>query len=1152
MLNRLLEASLRQRPAVLLATAVLVAVGGWAALRLPLDAVPDITNPQVQINVAVAGLAPEEIEMQVTYPLENQMSGIPGMIELRSLSKSGLAQVTMIFEDGTDLYRARQLVSERLQQVTQDLPPGLTPKLAPIATGLGEIFYYGVDYRADATNKPAARRDQLMALKLIQDYQIKPLLRQTPGGAEVNTSGGYEKVFVIQPDPARLLSVGLTLPDLAAKVAENTRNAGGGLVELGGEQITIRANSRVTHADQLAELPLKFGAAVQPILVRDVATVGIGTGFRIGASTENGEESLLGAAIMTAGENSRLVSLAVAEKLREIQPKLPPGVEIHTLYDRSDLVNRTIHTVMTNLAEGALLVVVVLFLLLGNVRGALIVAAAIPLAMLLAMVGMVELRIPGNLMSLGAIDFGLIIDGAVVMVENILRRLGEKQRQLGRALTAPERLAGVLTAAKEVARPMFFGVLIITVVYVPILALEGIEGKMFKPMALVVMLALGGALVLAVTLMPVLCSLFLTGSRRGNDNGRARLSQRAAGVSAPSDGALRTAAPYPEPELPPVSTVTGRALAAERSQMVPPLPAGEGRGEGERVDHQTPPVEHQGSTAGHDDNWLVRQTKRLYTPLLDFGLRHRAWIVLPSLALCVVAALLFARLGAEFIPQLDEGDGVFQLVKSQSAGLQSCLEIQKQSERLLRAEFPELKVVFSRMGAAEIATDPMDPSDADTYLMFQPRATWRKENGRPITKERLMELMQQSLAQKIPVQAILPNQPIQMRFDEIMAGARAELACKIFGDDYATLERLAEEVRDVLRKIPGAGEVEFDKIGRVPQIEITPDRAALRRYNLHADDVNKVVETALAGASVGFIQDGNRRFPIVVRLAEEQRSDLDLIRRLPVGVDGGGLLTLGRLATITNLNQIGMIKRENAQRLVTLLINVRGRDTASFVAEAQAAVQAQVKFPEGYYPEFGGQFRNLVKAKQRLLIVVPLALAFIFVLLFLSFGSVRQAALIFVCVPLAVTGGVFALWVREMPFTISAAVGFIALSGIAVLNGIMLISFINQLRDQGRNLRDAVMEGTLTRLRPKLMTALVASFGFVPMALATGAGAEVQRPLATVVIGGIITSTFLTLVLLPVLYEWMEKRFRPDARSGTVETGPPDAPANRQPSETSH
>ena len=1040
MLNRLLEGSLRQRPVVLLAAAVLAAVGIWSALRLPLDAVPDITNPQVQINVTVAALAPEEIEMQVTFPLENQMSGIPGMIELRSLSKSGLSQVTMIFEDGTDLYRARQLVSERLQQVTQDLPPGLTPKLAPIATGLGEIFYYGVDYRANATNKPATRRDQLMALKLIQDYQIKPLLRQTPGVAEVNTSGGYEKVFVIQPDPARLISVGMTLTELASKVAENTRNAGGGLVELGGEQITIRANSRVMRSEELGELPLKFGAGVRPILVRDVATVGIGTSFRIGASTENGEESLLGAAIMTAGENSRLVSVAVREKLKEIQAKLPPDVEIHTLYDRSELVNRTIRTVETNLAEGALLVVGVLFLLLGNIRGAIIVALAIPLSMLFAIVGMVELHIPGNLMSLGAIDFGLIIDGAVVMVENILRRLGEKQHQLGRMLTPKERLEGVLISAKEVASPMFFGVLIITVVYVPILALEGIEGKMFKPMALVVMLALGGALVLAVTLMPVLCSFLLNGKIH------------------------------------------------------------------------------------EEDNWLVRQTKRFYTPLLDFGLRRRAYIVLPSIALCVAAGLVFQKLGAEFIPQLDEGDGVFQLVKSQSAGLQSCLEIQKQSERILRAEFPEIKVVFSRMGAAEIATDPMDPSDADTYLMFQPREMWRKENGRTITKERLMELMQQTLAQKVPVQAILPNQPIQMRFDEIMAGARAELSCKIFGDDYATLEGLAEEIRDTLRKIPGAGDVEFDKIGRVPQIEITPDRAALRRYNLHADDVNKVVETALAGASVGAIQEGNRRFPIVVRLAEEQRSDLDVIRRLPVGTDNGGLLALGQLATVTNLNQIGMIKRENAQRLVTILINVRGRDTSSFVAEAETAVRANVKFPEGYYHEFGGQFRNLVKAKERLMIVVPLALAFIFVLLFLSFGSVRQAALIFVCVPLAVTGGVFALWVREMPFTISAAVGFIALSGIAVLNGIMLISFINQLREQGRTLRDAVVEGTLTRLRPKLMTALVASFGFVPMAIATGAGAEVQKPLATVVIGGIITSTFLTLVLLPVLYEWMERK----------------------------
>ncbi len=1038
MLNRLLETSLRQRAFVLLAAAVLVAVGIAAALRLPLDAVPDITNPQVQINTAVSAFAPEEIEKQITFPIENEMSGIPGMIELRSLSKSGLSQVTMIFKDGTDLYRARQLVSERLQQVGEDLPPGLTPKLAPIATGLGEIFYYGVDYRADATNKPATRREQLMALKVIQDYQIKPLLRQTPGIAEVNTSGGYEKVYVIQPDPARLMSAGISLTELADKLAENTRNAGGGLVEIGGEQITIRANSRVSSAEELASLPLKFGGGVKPLLVGDVASVGIGTSYRAGASTEMGEESLLGAAIMTAGENSRLVSRAVKAKLADIQAKLPPGVEIHTLYDRSELVDRTIRTVQTNLAEGALLVVVILFLLLGNFRGALIVTLAIPLSMLFATTGMVWLGIPGNLMSLGAIDFGLIIDGAVVMVENILRHLGEKQSKLGRVLTVEERAREVLASAKEVARPMFFGVVIITVVYVPILALQGIEGKMFKPMALVVMLALGGALALAVTLMPVLCSFMLGGKIR------------------------------------------------------------------------------------ETDNWFVTLIKRLYTPLLHWGLRYKLLVVLPLVALFASSLVMFNRLGAEFIPQLDEGDGILQLVKAQSCGLQAGIEIQKQSERVLLAEFPEIKTIFSRMGAAEIATDPMDPGDADTYIMFKPRKTWRKLNGETITKEKLLELMQVTLASKVPGQAALINQPIQMRFDEIMAGARAELSLKIFGDDFATLEKLATEALELLRMIPGAGDVEFDKIGRTPQLEITPDRAALRRYNLHADDVNRVVETALAGAEAGFLQDGNRRFPVVVRLADERRGDLNAIQQLPVGVDGGGMLMLGRIATVSNITQVGTIHRENAQRRVAILINVRGRDTASFVAEAQAKLDAQLKLPDGCWFEFGGQFRNLIEAKKRLTIVVPLALALIFVLIFLSFGSLRQAALIFVSVPLAVTGGIFALAVRGMPFTISAAVGFIALSGIAVLNGIMLISFINQLREGGKNLRDAVVEGTLTRLRPKLMTALVASFGFVPMAIAAGAGAEVQRPLATVVIGGIITSTFLTLVLLPVLYEWLE------------------------------
>ena len=1043
MLNRLLEFSIRQPVFVLLATLLLFAVGIGAALRLPLDAVPDITTPQVQINTAVAVLAPEEIEKQVTFPLENEMSGIPGMIEFRSLSKAGLSQVTMIFKEGTDLFRARQLVSERLQQVKEELPPGLTPKLAPISTGLGEIFYYAVDYRADATNKPASRRDQLMQLKLLQDYTIKPMLRQTPGIAEVNTSGGYDKVYVIQPDPARLMSVGLTLAELADKVAENTHNAGGGLVEIGGEQINIRANTRVATLEQLEKIPLKIGAGVKPLLVGDVADIRIGTSYRTGASTDMGEEALIGAAIMMAGENSRLVSRAVGAKLREIQGKLPAGVEIHTLYDRSELVNKTIRTVEKNLTEGALLVVVILFLLLGNIRGAFIVALAIPLAMLFAITGMVQFHIPGNLMSLGAIDFGLIIDGAVVMVENILRHLGEKQHRLGRVLTKAERAHEVLVSAKEVAQPMFFGVLIITMVYVPLLSLQGIEGKMFKPMALVVMLALGGALVLALTLIPMLCSWLLGGKIQ----------------------------------------------------------------------------EH--------DNWLLQSAKGVYRPILNFSLRFRWVVVLPMVVVFALSLWVFSRLGAEFVPQLDEGDGILQLIKVQSTGLQASLELQKRSERVLLAEFPEIKRIFSRMGAAEIATDPMDPGDADTYVMLKPGEDWRKIDGRPITKEHLMELMQQTLALKVPGQAALINQPIAMRFDEIMAGARAELVCKIYGDDYDTLEKLADQAREIIEKTPGAGDVELDKVGRTPQLEISPDREALQRYNLHADDLNRTVEAALAGAPVGFMQEGNRRFPIIVRLSEDRRADIPSLSRLPVGTDGGGVLMLGRVARITHREQVGSITRENAQRRVAILVNVRGRDTGGFVADAQARIHQQVRFPDGYYFEFGGQFKNLLEAKQRLAIVVPMALALIFVIIFAALGSVRQVLLVYTGIPLAITGGVFAIWLRGMPFTISAGVGFIALSGVAVLNGLILLSYFNQLREQGRSIGEAVREGALTRLRPVLMTALVASLGFVPMALATGAGAEVQRPLATVVIGGILSSTFLTLILLPTLYEWLERRQNP-------------------------
>lgn len=1043
MLAHLITLAMRHRAAVLLAMLVLVAIGSWSAMRLPIDAVPDITNPQVQINTAVAALAPEEIEKLVTFPIESEMAGLPQMTELRSLSKFGLSQITMVFEDDVDLYRTRQLVTERLQAVLDDLPAGLTPKLAPVATGLGEIFYYGLDYSDDAKTKPATREAQLMELAQIQEYQVKPLLRGTPGVAEVNTSGGYHKQIVIQPDSARLATRGLSLDMLAESVEQNTRNAGGGYVEIGGEQLIIRAPSRVSNIEQILAIPLKFAGGVSPVLVSEVATVSIGSAFRTGASTDDGKESLVGATIMLAGENSRLVAKAVRARLAEIQPKLPHGVVIRPLYDRSNLVSRTIQTVEKNLAEGALLVVVVLFALLGNFRAAFIVALVIPFSMLIAMTGMVRYHISGNLMSLGAIDFGLIIDGAVVMVENIVRHLGERQHALGRNLTVRERTEEVLKSAKEVANPMFFGVLIITVVYIPILALQGIEGKMFKPMALVVMLALGGSLVLAVSLMPVLCSYLLGG----------RIQEK--------------------------------------------------------------------------DNWLVTLTKRLYTPLLHFGLRFRALIVLPMLLLFGSSLWLFTRLGSEFIPQLDEGDFAFQLIRSSSAGLSSSLELQKQSEAVIRRDFAEVKEIFSRIGTAEIATDPMNPNISDTYLMLKPREEWRTEGGKPISKEHLGEMIRKALLDQVPGQNILVTQPIQMRFNEIMAGARADLVCKVFGDSYDELERLAGEVRTVISAIRGGGETEFDSIGKNPMIEIQPDREAMRKFNVHADELNRLIESALAGTEVGMFIEGNRRSPIVVRLAEDRRSDLEGMKRLALRTDDGGMLALGQVAKIVLVPQPVQIAREDAQRRVSILINVRGRDTQGFVEEATRLIREKVTFPDGYYFEFGGQFKNLQEAKARLMVVVPLALALIFVLIFLSFGSLRQAALIFMCVPLAVTGGVFALHLRSMPFTISAAVGFIALSGIAVLNGIMLISFINQLRSEGRELREAVVEGTLTRLRPKLMTAFVASLGFLPMAIATGAGAEVQRPIATVVIGGILTSTFLTLLVVPVLYEWIERKNKP-------------------------
>jgi cobalt-zinc-cadmium resistance protein CzcA len=1060
MILKLIDLSLRQRALVLMAALVLIGIGVFSALRLPIDAVPDITNVQVQVNTPVDNLASEEIEQLVTVPIETEMSGLPGMMELRSLSKYGLSQVTMVFEDGADIYLLRQLVSERLQTARQNIPDGLVPSLAPITTGLGEVFYYSVSYAPDAKDVPKDPKERLMALKVLHDYTVKPLLRQVKGLAEVNTSGGYEKQYVIQPDPGKLQSVGLSFSELAEKIKENTSNVGGGLIEIGGESIAIRGNTRVRSAEEIANITLKFGAGVEPLRIRDLATVGIGHSVRTGAATEAGEEAIVGTAVMTTGGNSRTVSDDVHDRLAQIQEKLPAGVVIRELYNRSVLVDKTIHTVETSLFEGALLVVVVLFLLLGNIRAAIIVALAIPLSMLFAITGMVESRTSGNLMSLGAIDFGLIIDGAVVIVENIIRHLAEKQHQLGRLLTREERWEEVRYSAREVANPMFFGVVIITVVYFPILALTGIEGKMFRPMALTVIFALSGALLLAITLMPVLCSYVLSG----------KIQEK--------------------------------------------------------------------------DSILVTFFKALYRPLLAFALRFRWLVAILMFGLFGFSLWTFSRMGSEFIPELDEGDITLQLIRSSSAGLEASLDLQLKSEKVLMEKFPEIYKVFSRIGTSEIALDPMGPNVSDTYCMLKPVAEWRKgTDGKPVTKQQLGELMRSELALLVPGQGYLVTQPIQMRFNEIMAGARANLVCKIYGDDFVQLEKLAGEARALISSVPGASQVEFDNIGRNPTLEITPNREAMKRLNVQAEDINRVIESALAGADSGSLIEGNRRFDIVVRLTEEMRHNLDEIRRLPLRTDGGGLITLGQVAKIDIAQQVGSVARESGQRRVSILINNAGRDTESFVKETQQILRDKMKWPGGYYFEFGGQFKNLLEARKRLSIVVPLALALIFVLIFLSFRSLRQTVLIFLCVPLAVTGGIFALHLRGMVFTISAGVGFIALSGIAVLNGIMLISFMNQLRHEGKTLREAVVQGTLLRLRPKLMTALVASLGFVPMALATGAGAEVQRPLATVVIGGIISSTFLTLVLLPTLYEWLES-FGSKARRKNQTSGdgtPPEA-----------
>lgn len=1058
MITSIIEFSLRNRFLVIMGALLLLGAGIFSALRLPVDAVPDITNTQVQVNTAVIGLAPEETEKLVTYPLELALAGIQGVEEFRSLTKSGLSQVTLVFHDGMDIFRARQLVSERLAQV--ELPEGMKPQMSPISTGLGEILYYTLDFKNDAPQRQQPRERQLMDLRDAHDYIVKPFLRTVPGVAEVNSSGGYERQLVILPKPEALQQAGITFDELATIIGQNVDNAGGGVIDRGEDRVLIRGVSKVASATDIANLPVKFAAAVEPLRVKDLAEVGIGSNVRTGCAVENGEEAVLGTVMMLVGENSRIISKRVEEKLAELQKKLPAGLELRIQYARSEVVDRTIDTVKHNLFEGAVLVVVVLLLLLGNWRAALIVAMAIPLSFLFALIGMTFGGVSGNLMSLGAVDFGLIIDGAVVMVENIVRVLGERQHELGRKLTAKERFEAVHEAAEQVGSPMFFGVLIITLVYLPILALTGIEGKMFHPMAITVMLALGGALVLALTLMPALCSLLLRG----------RITEK--------------------------------------------------------------------------DNFLMRWAKAAYEPLLRLAWQMRWGVVAGVAVLLAGTVVLFLSLKQEFVPTLNEGSWTAMVYQPANTSLKTSLARCMKTQQYLLNKVPEVTRTFARIGTSEVATDPMSPGEYDLYIFYKPQAEWRQENGSPVSRDRLAELIREELAAEVPEQDYDFAQPIQMRFNEMLEGSRADLSVRIFGEDYDTMEKLAGEVKAILEKLPGTNNAEFESQGRVPVLEIRVDRTAMLKYNVDAAEVNAAITTAMAGHTAGTLIEHERRRDIVVRLPESLRNDPAAMKILPVRTQDGGLITLDRVAEFVEVPQVDAIGRESGHRRVGLNVDLAsGTDSEVYVNAAQEKIAATIQMPEGCRIEFGGQFEHLQEARARLMVVVPLALLLIFVLIHSAFRSLTQTLIIYTGIPLAMTGGVAALWLRGLPFSISAAIGFIALCGVAVLNGVVLISCFNQLRHEGRDAAEAVREGALQRLRPVLMTALVASLGFIPMAISVGAGAEVQRPLAIVVIGGIVSSTFLTLFLLPVLYRWtapaaQKERVKPTRTATEVPPSP--------------
>ena len=1042
MFERLIQFAIEQRIIVLLAVLLIAGVGIASYQKLPIDAVPDITNVQVQINSAAAGFSPLETEQRITFPIETAMAGLPGLQQTRSLSRSGLSQVTVIFKDGTDLFFARQLVNERLQVAREQLPTGIETAMGPISTGLGEIFLWTVEAE-DGALKDDGTPYTPTDLRVIQDWIIKPQLRNVPGVAEINTIGGFAKEYQIAPDPKRLAAYNLTLGDLVTALERNNANVGAGYIERSGEQLLIRAPGQVASIDDIANIVITSSDGT-PIRVRNVAQVEIGRELRTGAATENGREVVLGTVFMLIGENSRTVSQAVAKKLEEINRSLPAGVVAVTVYDRTNLVEKAIATVKKNLFEGALLVVAVLFLFLGNIRAALITAMVIPLAMLFTFTGMFTNKVSANLMSLGALDFGIIVDGAVVIVENAIRRLAHAQQRHGRLLTRSERLHEVFAAAKEARRALIFGQLIIMVVYLPIFALTGVAGKMFHPMAFTVVIALLGAMILSVTFVPAAIALFVTGKVK------------------------------------------------------------------------------------EEENLVMRTARRVYAPVLDWVMTRRPLVFGLAVLTIVASGAVASRMGSEFIPSLSEGDFAQQALRVPGTSLTQSVQMQQQLEKILIAQVPEIERVFARTGTAEIASDPMPPNISDSYVMLKPKDQWPDPNK---SREALIADIQRASA-IVPGSAYELSQPIQLRFNELISGVRSDVAVKVFGDDMAVLNKTAGEIAETLQKLEGASEVKVEQTSGLPVLTINIDRDKAARFGLNVGDVQDTIAVAVGGRQAGTLYEGDRRFDMVVRLSDALRTDIEGLSRLliPVPALAGnaagqlGFIALSQVASLDLVLGPNQISRENGKRLVIVSANVRGRDIGSFVEEAETAISTQVKVPAGYWTTWGGQFEQLKEASERLRIVVPVALLLVFGLLFMMFNNLKDGLLVFTGIPFALTGGIMALWLRDIPLSISAGVGFIALSGVAVLNGLVMIAFIRNLREEGRSLALAVNEGALTRLRPVLMTALVASLGFIPMALATGTGAEVQRPLATVVIGGIISSTLLTLLVLPALYQWAHRK----------------------------